>query len=371
MRDQDDVTTASAEEVTQPTEQMSSLPGMATESQPEQVATPVENLETPQAPETPDANTATGPTKTPEELAAEQAATEAEHAKLFAEFEAKVNEAVEARDQTTGDVPTVNVAPVKLAYAALPTPGLKKKARDFLETGMKTSLTKELNASKAKVYMDLGAEVKTTTAQREQVVKPPVDPTQAHVEKVSAFYLAVSMLTPGEGVSPDWTAKVQELSKSLAPEVKAWQAYEVDHNSWATEGKKTDETDEAYAAREPKAPEVHVVVKNAAKIAHGRGGNVAKVRAPKAAGTATSTGTRDAYTGPKRSVKSHIQEVFASVPVGTFLKTGQIAKTRTEEYPDGNASSGAITAALSSPKFNLEGIVPAQDGGVGGARKVA
>lgn len=360
--DESDVTTeAPAVEVTQPQADTQAQ----VEPQPEQVATATENLET-ATPAQPEA-----PTKTPEELAAEAAATEAENEKLFAEFEAKVNEAVEARDQTTGDVPTVNVAPVKLAYAGLPTPALKKKARDFLESGMKTSLTKELNASKAKVYMDLGAEVKTTTVQREQVVKAPVDPTQAHVEKVASFYLAVSMITPGEGVNPDWTAKVQELSKSLAPEVKAWQAYEAEHTTWAEKGKTEGETDEAYTAREPKAPEVHAVVLNASKIARGRGASVAKPRATKATGTATSAAPRDAYTGPKRSVKAHIGEVFANESVGTFLKTGQIAKAITSEYPDGKASSGAITAALSSPKFNLPGIVPAQEGGVGGARKVA
>jgi hypothetical protein len=313
---------------------------------------------------------ATEPTKTPEELAAEAAAEEAKNAELFTQFEATVTAAVEARDQTTGDVPSVNVAPVKLAYAALTSPAQKKKARDFLDAGMKTSLTKELNASKAKVYMDLGAEVKTTTTQREQVVREPVDPTQAHVEKVASFYLAVSMITPGEGVNPDWTAKVQELSKSLAPEVKAWQTYEAEHAAWLTD-KQEGETDEAYAGREPKAPEVHAVVLNASKIARGRGASVAKPRAPKGTSTASASAPRDAYAGPKRSVKAHIAEVFANEPIGTFLKTGAIAKAVTSEYPDGKASSGAITAALGSPKFNLAGIIPAQEGGVGGARKVA
>lgn len=363
MRDEDEAT------VTEPTQvEVTEAPST------DQNATETENVDsaTPTGAETP-ANTAnTGeaaPAKSPEELAKEAAEAEAKANELFGVFEAAVAEAVEARDVSTGAVPEAQVSPVKVAYANLPNPATKKRARDFLDTRMKETLTKELNASKAKVYMDLGAAVKTTQAQRETVVAKPVDPTEAHVNNVAAFYLAVSLQPVGPNVSPDWTKRVQDLSRALAPEAKAWMEYEAAHKAWAD---KAGTDDEATRGEEPKEPEVGDILRHAIKIARGRStGTARKPRTPRDPSAAGTASTGAPYTGPKRSIKTHIGQVFANVPVGTFIKTGVIAKTVTAEYPDGSASSGAVTSALGSAKFDVPGVVPASEGGIAGARKIA
>lgn len=289
----------------------------------------------------------------------------------FKAFTEAVTEAVNERDTSTGMIPEQFVGKVKLAYSELPLPKTKTAARGHLDENMKSALGKDLDAAKAKAYMDLGQEVKTTAATRETVVRPPVDPTQAHVEKVAAFYLAVSMIPVGEGVDPSWTQKVQELSKSLSGDVAAWTEYQKQHDAWLTQVEALKEGE--ARPEEPQAPEVSQVVVNAAKISRGRGVTATRPRKATGTGTATSTSAtpRAAYTGVRRDVKKHIASAFADKPIGTFLKIGLIAKHTSAEYGDDHPSSGAVTASLNSAKFNVAGIVPAEENNIAGARKIA
>lgn len=326
---------------------------------PASTETPSEGTE-PQAPETP---------ATAQVEAKPEGPTEAEQKVAYDAFVAAAEEAVTHRDTTTGTIPEANVAPVKTAYVALPLPKNKAAARAHLEDKMKLALTGALDAPLAKAYMDLGAEVKATSHTRETVAKPPVDPTEEFVKLSTAHYLAVSVLTAGPDVKPEWPAMVQKLHKALMPEVQAWKSYEAEHAVWEA---KAGTPDEATRGDEPKAPELHEVTQHAIKITQGRGTRSAGRPKKSTDGTSTpTTSTRVPYVGSKRSVKKHIQEAFASVPVGGFLKIGEIAKFQSTEYGTDRPSSGAVTAALESNKWDVANISKSNQGGVNGATKTA
>lgn len=288
------------------------------------------------------------------------------------QFNTLVSEQVETRDRATGELTAEATSIVKVAYAALPSASAKTKARASLDEGMRNALAKDLDATKARAFMTLSQEVKTT-GRSESVAKAPVDPTEEHVNKVTAMYLASSLVDVPEGVGDDWVNKVQELGNALAPEVQAYKAFLAQHEAWVAAHAAWESADEATRGdepEEPKAPEVHEVVLNAAKIARGRGlgGRTRKV----ASGTAkASTGSTAGYSGPRRNVKAHIKAAFEGKPVGTFLKISEIAGANSAEYGDDHPSSGAVTASLESAKFDVVGIQPDSENGVKGARKVA
>jgi hypothetical protein len=274
---------------------------------------------------------------------------------------------VEGRDTATGELPASEIVKVKTEYAKLPVTAAKTKARNGLNERMKNALAKDLDAGKARAYMTLEAEVKTTGATREAVAKAPVDPTEAFVERVTAVYLATSMFEVPEGVDESWARKVQELGKALEGEVASYKEYLRSLAYWNAK-------DENGRGDAPVEPEVSSVVKTAARVAHGRGMGSTGTRRAKADGTKASAST-STYTGPRRSVKAHIQSAFNDKPAGTFLKISEIAGHTSNEYGDDHPSSGAVSAALfpSSGKTvtDLEGIEPAEQGGVKGARKVS
>lgn len=341
-------------------------PGAVTEAQPDQAVTP-ENASTPQ--NVTEGQAAEGQTEgapaatpaTPEKVEP----TEAEQAAAFDEFMTKAKAAVEQVDRSTGSLPDGFVADVKAAYVALPIAKNKTAARNWLDAGMKDALTKPpFDPFKAKAFLDLNEACRSTGANRETVAKPPVNPTEAFVEEVTAHWLATSLLIPGPEVDASYVAQAQALAKSLEDEAKVYKKYLTDSAAWLAKP-------EAERGEEPKAPEVHKVILHAAKIALGRG---ARRTSPKpASGTAAAAATAATYTGPKRDVKAHIREAFENVPVGGFLKIGEISKFKSQAYGESTVSGGAINAALQSPKFaeSVTNIVRATEGGVNGARKIA
>jgi hypothetical protein len=266
-------------------------------------------------------------------------------------------------DSATGELPGAELAKIKAAYAELPSTPAKTQARKWLSASMRDALAKERNPSKARAFLAMEEEVKTTAATRETIARPPQDPTQAHVERVGAMYLASSFVDPGSDVAEDWISKVQDLARSLAGEVGTYKAFLAQHDAWTA-------ADEATRGEEPKAPEVSGVVLNAAKIARGRGiGTGAARRASTTTSAPRATGP--GYSGPRRDVKKHIASAFADVPVGTFLKVAEIAGHKSDEYGDDRPSSGAISASLASAKFDVDGVQPTESNGLKGARKVA
>jgi hypothetical protein len=81
------------------------------------------------------------------------------------------------------------------------------------------------------------------------------------------------------------------------------------------------------------------------------------------------------YSGPRRSIASHITEAFDEQPIGTFLSVGEIRSFESSEYGTDLPSAGAISAALKSPNWDggENGIVPGNGGekGIFGATKAA
>lgn len=293
--------------------------------------------------------------------------TDEEIKKALSDFEALAAAAVETRDKNTGDMPADEVTKVREAYAALPTTPAKTRARNGLQEAMKAALVKERAADKARAYLTLGEEVKSAAkATRETVAKAPVDITAEHVARVTSLYLSTGFVDVPEGVDASWADQVNNKASALMGEVGTYKAYQAELAKWQA-------ADEATRGDEPKAPEVDPIVVSAYRIARGR--PTSPGRKPGTAKAASAPKTTGAgYSGPRRSVKAHIQSAFASVPVGTFLKIAEIANHTSAEYGSDHPSSGAVSAALFPPSgkpSSIEGLQATEEGGVKGARKVA
>lgn len=294
--------------------------------------------------------------------------TDEEIKAALAAFETLAAAAVETRDKNTGEIPADEVTKVREAYAALPTTPAKTRARNGLAEAMKAALVKERAADKARAYLTLGEEVKSASkATKETVAKAPVDITAEHVARVTSLYLSTSFVDAPEGVDASWADQVKNKAAALMGEIGTYKAYQAELAKWQA-------TDEANRqGDEPKAPDVDPIVVSAFRIARGRPTSPGrKPGSGKAAGApkASTAG----YSGPRRSVKAHIQSAFASVPVGTFLKIAEIANHTSAEYGSDHPSSGAVSAALFPPSgkaASIEGLQPTEEGGVKGARKIA
>lgn len=305
------------------------------------------------------------PTKTPEEIAAEKAAAKeakrAEAESATKEFIAAVEAAVtdEGVDPSTGTIPQGLVSAVTTAYTKIPG-SHRKAAKDYLTEKMQDSMTKGVEDPalfmRARSYLDLLKAVQALQAPKgEGVVKAPVNPTEALLNRVVPALLAAHLIIPDEGVDANWTDQANAKAQALADQVKTYRAYLIENA-----GKVGDE-------RAPE-PEVDPLVIAAAKMAAGKAGTVRKPKAPKGDGTPrVSDGTR-------RDVAKHIYEYFADKEIGHWASIAEIAGFNSEEYGSGadHPSSGAVTARLfpKSGNCTLEGVVPdARD--KKGARKVA
>lgn len=272
--------------------------------------------------------------------AAEDKAAE-DKAKAAAEYESAIaafKEAVEAtlthedRDQSTGTLPEAVKQTVTMAYAQLPGARAKKSARDYLLEQMQAQMLLGTPESylQARTYLDLNQGVQVS-APRETVVRQPIDPTDAHVALVTAIFVAPNLVLPGDGVTSDWQEKV----KAKATELKADTAK---YREWlvANVGKPADERSDA--------PEVDPIVVNAAKLAHGRGMAVRKVKT--ADGSVTTV--RAPYDGVRRDIGAHIKSAFEGKPSGTFLTIAEIVNHESSEYGGSNPkpSPGAVSARL-------------------------
>lgn len=221
-------------------------------------------------------------------------------------FQAAAEAASNEADTSTGEVPPASIEEVNKAYRELAGLKAKNKARSWLEERMMAAV-QDRNLTGARVYVDLKNGL--SAGGGTHAPKAPADPTQAFVQKVAAIALASRLLTANvpEGVDEGWGDKVNELTDSLSDDVEKLQ-------SWDGEGE---------------APEVSPVVRQAFKLAAGK----------------ASGGTR-VSGGPRRDVEKHIQQVFADLPVGTFMTMTEISKARSTEYADDRPSSGAVSSRL-------------------------
>lgn len=267
------------------------------------------------------------------------------------EFKAAVAAAVEASDDTTGDVPEAPLAEVTTAYRALEGIKAKNAAKAYVNEQMADAMNSgSLPGARAHLQISEKALIAAaSTGTRAERV--PVDPTENFVQRVATLQLGYGLTTTHvpEGVSEDWQDKVTALVAELNDTANSYL-------TWATSDPET-RGDE---------PEVTAVVRNAVKLAQGKSAK---------AGTSRGTGGGGGgFTGERRDIGAHIENAFADKPVGTFLTIAEIRNVPSDEYGSHQPSAGAISARLfpKSGTSTMEkvGIMPDSQGGKKGARKV-
>lgn len=301
-------------------------------------------------------NTVSTDTETVTEAAATEApateapATEAEVADL-SDFTAAHAAAIEARDESTGDVPEAEIDKVVQAYRLVKGAKGKSEARKLVDEAMKKAMDDaDIQRARANLQLTDKLVAGPVSSGGTRATREPVDPTADFVERVAGLRLATRLsdnVVP-EGVAEDWSAQADAKVDELA-------ARGIDYLTWL-QSDAEDKGDE---------PEVDAVVKAAVKLAQGK---AAKVGARK-----RSTGTSQPFDGPRRDVAKHISEAFAAVESGTFLSIAEIRKHQSEEYgANDSPSPGAISARLfpKSGNVTVEGIKPDTQNGKKGAVKL-
>jgi hypothetical protein len=278
-------------------------------------------------------NTAEAPVETetteaPEATTTEtvEAAPEAPKAEVdLTAFKAAVEESISGKDASTGELPEGALDGPNKAYRDIDGLPGKNAARKWLDESMKQALVVDKDAMKARAFVVIKDGL---SAGSSGAVKTPADPTTAFVQKVVAINIASTLVNESvpDGVSADWTDKAVALRDSLAEDVTKYGAWIAD-----TSDEKGD------------APDVSPVVRQAFKLATGKG-------AAGASGRVTG--------GPRRDVGTHLGQVFADLPVGSFLTVNEIAKAQSTEYGDDRPSAGAVSAHL----FKKSGAVHDKDG---------
>lgn len=288
--------------------------------------------------------------KSDEEKAAEKAAKAAEFEQTLAAFKEAVAGAMasEDRDQTTGTLPEALKQTVTKAYAALPGARGKNAGVAYLQEQMQYEMLAGAEDPaafvRARSYLEMFNAAKAG-APKEQVVRTPVDPTEAHVALVASLALSPNLVVPGEGVAEDWRDQVKAKVQELTDQVKAYREWLV-----ANAGKATEE--------QSAAPEVDAIVIAAARLATGRGAGLKAAR--KVTTEGGSTAPRTPFTGTRRDIGKHIENAFAGVVSGTFLSIQDIVNVKSDEYGDDKPSPGAVAARLfpKSGECTVTGIKP-------------
>lgn len=235
-------------------------------------------------------------------------------------YNAVVESAVATRDETTGALTDEQVANVNAEYVKLDGPKAKAAARKVISDGMFDAMNAgDLHLAKA--YLDL-QQGRDASASRPKAERTPADPTAAYVSQVAAVNLAYGILTDEvpEGVDEAWAEKVSEKVADLSEQVAAFQAW-----SNSDDENKGD------------APEVDAIVKNAFKIASGKGTGRAK---------ASGGGGGTVGSGERHDIGKHIAEYFEDKEPGHFALIAEIRKFKSNEYGDDQPSAGAISARL-------------------------
>jgi len=294
-------------------------------------------------------------TATPEEASAAQALAATEAKKEvpeadFSAFDAAVDailaphRAAEASGgETNGEPDEALIPELVTQYQALEGAKNKRTARDRIKAISEQCMNED-NFYTAKAAMLLDDKlVSAKTAKAPRAAKAPTDPTPAFLENLYALYLAfqyagAAQVQP-EGLAADWREQYSARIKDLEKELETFLESGSDVST---------------------LPESSLIPK-AIKLG--------TLRKPKSSG---SSGPRvNGYSGPPRSIVKHINEAFANVASGTFLKIGDIAKFESQEYGSDHPSPGAISGQVKNTKFatNFPGLEAAEENGKKGIRK--
>lgn len=268
------------------------------------------------------------------------------------DFNEALGAALDAADPSTGEVPPTELAKVNEAYRELP--GLKGKnaAREVIKEGMESAML-ALQPVKALAHMKvrdgLSAGTKASAGKPGRKAKP-VDPAAAWLQTGAALRIAIAVHTHGapsiEGRNlEEEVAKLVEDAWEDVQKLVAWEAEEP-----------------AEGEEKSAAPEVSPLAKRGVAAARDR-----KTPGRKAGGPG--------YTGPRRSVKAHVEEAFAEVEVGEELTIGEISNFKSTVYGDeaGPGLSGRVSAHFTKGKSKHDNLqfVPANSDGPAKVRKVA
>lgn len=246
------------------------------------------------------------------------------------EFKSVVEAAVEERDVDTGSLPLASTDAAGTAYRKLDGQKAKNAAKAWVEDSIRDSIAGE-NASmqKARAFVEIRNALASATASKLTAPKEQVDPTVAYANQLASLSLAqriVGNAVPDGVDTEKANEQADQLVESLSEQVEQYLTWQ-----------RSDAEDKGDS------PEVSPIVKAAFKLATGKA-------AGRVSGGSKSTGG-STYDGPRRDIEKHIREAFAEHEVGTFLKASEISKFKSSEYPEGNASQGAVTARL----FDKEG----------------
>lgn len=270
--------------------------------------------------ETPDTTEATDSTT-------EATATEATPEFDLTAFKAAVDAALAERDSATGTLAEAPIESVKAAYRDLDGAKAKNAAKKHLTDFLQNAID-EMDIVLGKATMILSKAVQNAGSASKGAPPTPTDPTEAFVQRLTVLNLAYNLVATDVPEGVDEEAARAKVTEAVEANDEAARTY----LEWASKPE-ADRGDE---------PEVSALVKKAVKVAMGKG-----VGSVKAGGTA--------HEGPRGNVARHIQLAFADQPLDTFMKVSEIAKAKTEEYPNGNASPGAVSSRLKSSTA-IEGI---------------
>lgn len=289
-------------------------------------------------------------TDTATESEAPEATTdEATEAPLdISNFQSVVESALSEADESTGDIPVANISAVTEAYRELDGIKPKNAAKNYVEEQLKLAVD-DMDIQKARSYSKLRDNLKAGGSSKSGggSKKAPADPKVAFVSKLAAHQIAMRLVQADvpEGLDLDaCLTEADTLATELAEQVEAQTAY-----------LNLSDDDRAEAEK----PDTTAVVRTAFKLA---------------AGKASGGGRTSGGSGVRRDTAVHIEQVFADLEPGTFLKVSEIAKAKSAEYGDDEPSQGAISARLfpSSGNCTVPGVEPVEktDDNPRGARKV-
>ncbi|MEU4066634.1 hypothetical protein AB0F25_30350 [Streptomyces wedmorensis] len=311
---------------------------------------PVQDEAQAEAPTTESTESTETPTETPAAQVPAQATPKSAD-DLYADFQTAVTGAVERSDPQTGAVPEKDMADLLAAYKLLASTGRNSKSdgKTWIAEVMRKTLV-DGNMPGATAYANINKAVNEASSRRTTTAapKPTVSPTEAYVARYVSQALAAQFIPVPEGLDDNWQQQYNEVMDRESKGVEAYKA-------WLAKP-------EAERGDEPEG--LSQILKDAAKLGQGR------AVGRKASGTRRTGGSTG---GTRRDVKKHIEEFLESVESGTEHAVAAIAHFKSSEYPDGDASPGAVAARLfptGGKDSNIQGFESVTDDGPRRIRKV-
>lgn len=249
-------------------------------------------------------------------------------------FIAVVTDAVQGADPDTGTISDVAALEVRKSYQELPGTANKSAGRKYVNENIIAAMT-AFDITTARAYLECqnSIQIKMASSTADKAITPEAR-TKIFVDRVVALRVASECITdnPPEGISDDWSHKVEEKFTELL---------------------------EAVRIENKDAPSGRADVALVNKFL-----NLKNTRA-----ASSSDPAKAVYSGPRRDVGMHIKEVLAKYPEGTFLTIAQIHAESSSQYGPNEVSLGALNSRLFpvTRVSTIAGVEPVLEGGKKGA----